>query len=100
MMPPLKQPRVDAHCNLYTNVLFSANLLAVVTAFQGGLFEDMRPFVRLFRCVDWAKCLQSDFTGIGACSDTWLCYRSIEDVPLLVKYLPWLRDRLAMVAIQ
>ncbi|KAF0718294.1 Aste57867_1777 [Aphanomyces stellatus] len=72
----------------------------------------MGPFVRLFRCVNWPYYFQhkyiqpttklwlwSEFTDIAGCLDTWLCYRSIEDVPLLVKYLPWLRDILITVAI-
>ncbi|KAF0718347.1 Aste57867_1751 [Aphanomyces stellatus] len=106
---PPKQPRLDAHCNLYTSVLTSTDLIAVVTAFQGGIFDDMRPFVRQASYADWSEYFRytsthnvcwSDFTGIGDCLDSWLCSRSVDDVPLLVMHLPRLRDLLAMVAIQ
>ncbi|KAF0718295.1 Aste57867_1778 [Aphanomyces stellatus] len=108
---PPKQRRFDAHRNLYTSVLSNIDLMAEVTAFQGGLFEDMRPFVRLSRRVDWymyfrckyrrrKQVLSSDFTGVADCLDTWLCFRSVDDVPLLVKHLPRLRELLAMVAIE
>ncbi|KAF0718297.1 Aste57867_1780 [Aphanomyces stellatus] len=104
---PPKQLRLDAHRNLYVGVLSNTDLMAVVTAFQGGIFDDMRSFVRLPSCVDWTKYFQQtnhsslfDLTGIGGCFDAWLCNRSMEDVALLVKCLPWVRNMLTMVAIQ
>ncbi|KAF0688345.1 Aste57867_20025 [Aphanomyces stellatus] len=106
---PPKLRRFDANRNLYTSVLSSIDLMTEITAFQGGIFKDMRPVVRIEGYVDWTEYFRfssmhnvnwSDFTGIGDCLDTWLCFRTVEDVPLLVKHLPWLRENLAMVAIQ
>ncbi|KAF0713106.1 Aste57867_4514 [Aphanomyces stellatus] len=88
------------------SVLANPNLVTTLTAFQGGIYPDMRPFLSLRGTFDAAAYCEGRrrddwpaLIAVGDCLATWLDHRSLADVPLLLTLLPFLRDMVAAVAI-